>query len=57
MRTCVTCGQVGCCDSSKKRHAHKHADEPGHPIARSKEPGEVWMWCYADDALVRAGVP
>jgi hypothetical protein len=46
------CGQVGCCDSSKNKHAHKHADELGHPIARSVEPGEDWMWCYVDDALV-----
>ena len=56
-RTRMTCGRVGCCDSSKNRHAHRHADGVGHPIARSKEPGEDWMWCYADDALVRAEVP
>ena len=52
LRTCMTCGQVGCCDSSKNKHAHKHADEAGHPIARSKEPGEEWMWCYVDRTLV-----
>ena len=54
-RTCMTCGQVGCCYSSKNRCAHKHADEDAHPIALSKVPGEDWKWCYAYDALVRAG--
>jgi uncharacterized UBP type Zn finger protein len=57
LRTCMTCGQVGCCDSSKNKHAHKHADETAHPIARSKEPGEDWLWCYVDEALVEPEVP
>jgi uncharacterized UBP type Zn finger protein len=52
LRMCMTCGQVGCCDSSKNKHAHRHADESGHPIARSFEPGEGWMWCYVDEVLV-----
>jgi hypothetical protein len=25
----------------------------GHPIARSAEPGEVWSWCYLDEAAFR----
>ena len=57
LRTCMTCGQVGCCDSSKNKHAHKHADEAAHPIARSKEPGEDWLWCYVDEALMEPEVP
>src|SRR5215207_6941146 len=24
LRMCMTCGQVGCCDSSKNKHAHRH---------------------------------
>lgn len=52
LRTCMTCGQVGCCDSSKNKHAYKHAEEASHPIARSKEPGEDWMWCFVDEILV-----
>ena len=52
LRMCMTCGLVNCCDSSKNRHAHRHADEIGHPIARSVEPGEDWMWCYVDDLLI-----
>ena len=54
LRVCMTCGQTGCCDSSKNKHAHKHADEAGHPIARSAEPGENWMWCYVDETVVEA---
>jgi hypothetical protein len=52
LRTCLTCGQVGCCDSSKNRHAHRHADAAGHPIAGSAEPGEDWAWCFVDEILV-----
>lgn len=52
LRQCMTCGTVGCCDSSKNRHAHRHADEHGHPIARSAQPDENWMWCFVDSRLV-----
>jgi hypothetical protein len=34
-----------------------HAYGAGRLIARSKEPGEDWLWCYVDDAFVRAEVP
>ena len=52
LRMCMTCGQVGCCDSSKNKHSHKHADDVGHPIVRSVEPGEAWLWCFVDETLV-----
>jgi uncharacterized UBP type Zn finger protein len=52
LRECLTCGHVGCCDSSKNKHAHRHADEAGHPIVRSFEPGEDWRWCFVDEVLV-----
>ena len=52
LRMCLSCGQVGCCDSSKNKHATKHFDATGHPIARSIEPGENWKWCYVDRAMV-----
>lgn len=57
LRMCLTCGEVGCCDSSKNRHAHRHADTVGHPIARSAEPGEDWAWCFVDDSLVDVDAP
>jgi uncharacterized UBP type Zn finger protein len=49
LRMCMTCGQIGCCDSSPNRHASRHAASVGHPIARSAEPGEEWSWCYVDE--------
>ena len=49
LRVCLTCGKVGCCDSSPNQHASKHAAAEGHPIVRSAEPGEDWCWCYEDE--------
>ena len=52
LRLCLTCGHVGCCDSSPNRHARGHAHVVGHPIVRSFEPGEDWRWCFVDEAIV-----
>ena len=52
LRLCMTCGHVGCCDSSKNKHAHRHADSHDHPIIRSLEPGEDWAWCFLDEELL-----
>lgn len=52
LRMCLSCGEIGCCDSSKNRHAHRHFLETGHPIMRSVEPGEAWRWCYIDQHTV-----
>jgi len=52
LRLCKTCGQVGCCDSSPNQHATKHYMATSHAIAQSLEPGEDWMWCYEDEALL-----
>ena len=49
LRMCLTCGKIGCCDSSPGRHATAHAHESGHPIIRSAEAGEDWSWCYVDE--------
>jgi uncharacterized UBP type Zn finger protein len=51
LRMCETCGRIGCCDSSPKRHATAHFRATGHPIVRSAEPGEEWSWCYLDEIL------
>jgi hypothetical protein len=45
----MTCGKIGCCDSSPNRHASRHAREVGHPIVRSAEPSEEWSWCFVDE--------
>ena len=52
LRMCLVCGHVGCCDSSKNRHATKHFHATQHPIVRSIEPGETWRWCYIDELLM-----
>ena len=65
LRTCLSCGYVGCCDSSPSRHARVHAEgeHPGgvgvevggrerHPLVASAEPGEGWAYCYLDDTTV-----
>ena len=49
LRLCLACGHVGCCDSSKNKHATKHFHASGHPVMRSIEPGEMWGWCYVDN--------
>ncbi len=48
LRRCLTCGYVGCCDSSPRRHAGGHHVVTDHPVMRSAEPGEAWRWCYPD---------
>jgi len=51
LRICMSCGQVGCCDNSKNKHATKHYHASGHPIIKSFQPGEHWLWCYPDEKL------
>ncbi len=51
LRLCLTCGHVGCCDSSKNKHATKHFRATQHPLIRSIEPGEDWAWCYVDQTM------
>jgi uncharacterized UBP type Zn finger protein len=49
LRLCLTCGHVGCCDSSPNKHATRHHAATTHPIVRSFQPGESWGYCYEDD--------
>jgi ABC-type Fe3+/spermidine/putrescine transport system ATPase subunit len=49
MRQCMTCGHVGCCDSSPGKHATRHFHETKHPVMRSVMPGERWTWCYVHE--------
>ncbi len=51
LRMCLACGHVGCCDSSKNRHATKHFKQTRHALMRSIEPGEAWTWCYVDETM------
>jgi uncharacterized UBP type Zn finger protein len=52
LRLCLICGSVGCCDSSKNKHARKHFHSSHHPIIQSAERGEDWRWCFVDDVFL-----
>ncbi len=52
LRLCLICGHVGCCDSSKNKHATKHFHATTHPIVQSFERGEDWLWCFVDEVAM-----
>ncbi|MFJ7154409.1 UBP-type zinc finger domain-containing protein [Streptomyces sp. NPDC101118] len=52
LRWCVTCGHVGCCDSSRGRHAYAHHEQTGHPVALSLAGDEPWAWCFVDEVFL-----
>lgn len=49
LRMCATCGHIACSDESPGRHAHAHFRATAHPIVKTAEPGEDWLWCYVDE--------
>jgi uncharacterized UBP type Zn finger protein len=51
LRLCLSCGYVGCCDSSPRQHATRHFGQTQHPVIRSFETGELWRWCFVDEAI------
>lgn len=51
LRMCLTCGHVGCCDSSINQHATKHFHETNHAIMQEYPKGS-WRWCYVDEEKV-----
>ncbi|MFI7090412.1 UBP-type zinc finger domain-containing protein [Streptomyces lydicus] len=48
LRRCLTCGHIGCCDSSRNRHASRHYESTRHPVVVSAQPDENWGWCFPD---------
>jgi monovalent cation/hydrogen antiporter len=48
----MICGHVGCCDSSRGKHATAHFHDTGHSVMRSVQPGETWMWCFPHTSMV-----
>jgi uncharacterized UBP type Zn finger protein len=52
LRMCLSCGKIGCCDNSPNRHATAHFHETAHPLIRSAEPYEDWLWCYVDEVPI-----
>jgi CPA2 family monovalent cation:H+ antiporter-2 len=53
LRMCMVCGQVGCCNDSKNKHAAAHYAAEGHGLMRSIEPGEEWAYCYVDEKFLK----
>jgi uncharacterized UBP type Zn finger protein len=47
LRPCLTCGHVGCCDSSKGMHTTKHFVNTTHLVIVAL-PDKLWKWCYVD---------
>ena len=52
LRMCRTCGHVGCCDTSRYKHATAHFHATGHPIAKLLERVEETDWCYVDRVYI-----
>ncbi len=52
LRMCMSCGHVGCCDSSPNQHATKHYRATEHQVVQSFEPGERWAYCYPDGTML-----
>lgn len=48
LRLCLSCGHVGCCNSSKNKHAQKHFEEVEHPLVEAFGEEDAWRWCYID---------
>jgi uncharacterized UBP type Zn finger protein len=57
LRVCMSCGHVGCCDSSPNKHASAHFRSSSHPLMQSYEPGENWWWCFADEVAFTVAAP
>ena len=52
-RLCMTCGHVGCCESTRG-HARAHALAEHHPIIRSLPDREgAFTWCYDCNAYLQ----
>lgn len=52
LRLCLTCGHVGCCDSSENRHATAHFHKADHAVMRSIEVFDDWAWCFEDEEYI-----
>ena len=55
LRQCLICGRTGCCDNSPNRHASRHAADANHALIRSAQPGELWAWCFPEEAFFIPG--
>ena len=49
LRLCLSCGHVGCCDSSPGRHATRHFIDTDRPVMVAL-PNKAWRRCYIHKA-------
>ena len=52
LRLCLTCGHVGCCDTSDYKHATAHFRDTEHPVMKSIEVLDDWAWCFVDEEYI-----
>lgn len=52
LRLCLVCGHVGCCDTSKNKHATAHFHDTEHPVMKSLELLDDWAWCFVDEEYI-----
>jgi len=53
LRSCATCGHVGCCES-EAGHARTHALGEHHPVIEQMTgQGPGFAWCYDEGKYVR----
>ena len=57
LRMCPICGYVGCGNDAKNQHPLKDYPATGHPLMRSIERGDGWLWRYVDNALLPVPIP
>jgi uncharacterized UBP type Zn finger protein len=52
-RVCMTCGHVGCCESTNG-HALAHSRASGHPLIRELPVSErSFTWCYGCNSYIK----
>ena len=52
LRLCLTCGHVGCCETTNG-HALAHSKASNHPLIRELPVSErSFTWCYGCNAYV-----
>ena len=52
LRVCLSCGHLGCCDSSPNQHARRHAEASRHPIMAPWADDQQWGFCFIDNVLL-----
>ncbi len=48
----MSCGHLGCCDSSPNQHARRHAEASRHPIMAPWADDQPWGFCFIDNVIL-----